>query len=145
MKKTFTLLTLLCVFFLTPSVFGQQKYTISGYIEDAASGEKLISSAVYDNKSASGVVSNTYGFYSLTLPKGQVNLFMTYVGYNAQKLDFNLRHDTIINIKLKANIELQTFEVSAKKQDRIENRTQMSQVTIPIATINETTRPAIAA
>lgn len=137
MKKTFTLLFLFFFLLSTPSVFGQQKYTISGFIEDAGSGEKLISAAVYDNKSASGVVSNTYGFYSLTLTRGQVNLLMSYVGYNGQKLDFNLRHDTIINFKLKPNIELETVEISAKKQDRIENRTQMSQVTVPIATIKK--------
>ena len=136
MKKNLTLLSLLFLLFQHPSVFAQQKYTISGFIEDASSGEKLISAAVFDNKSASGVVSNTYGFYSLTLPKGQIKLLMSYVGYKTQNLDFVLRRDTIINIKLSVNAELQTFEVSAKKQDRIENRTQMSQVTIPIATIS---------
>ena len=137
MKKNLTLLSLLFLLFQHPSVFAQQKYTISGFIEDASSGEKLISAAVFDNKSASGVVSNTYGFYSLTLPKGQIKLLMSYVGYKTQNLDFVLRRDTIINIKLSVNAELQTFEVSAKKQDRIENRTQMSQVTIPIATIKK--------
>lgn len=137
MKKNLTLLSLFAFLLSTPSVFAQQKFTISGYIEDAASGEKLISAAVFDAKSASGVVSNTYGFYSLTLTRGQVKLLMSYVGYNPQTLDFNLRKDTTINIKLVTSEELKTFEVSAKKQDRIENRTQMSQVTIPIATIKK--------
>ena len=82
-------------------------------------------------------MSNTYGFYSLTLPKGDVSLLATYVGYNTQELAFILRGDTVINFRLATNVELQTVEISAKKQDRIENRTQMSQATIPIAQIKK--------
>jgi hypothetical protein len=115
----------------------QQKFTISGYLEDSASGEKLISAAVFDAKSGLGVVSNTYGFYSLTLPKGNVDLMMSYVGYAPQGLSFSLKRDTIIAIKLSPSLALQTVEVSAQKQDRIETRTQMSQVTIPIAQIKK--------
>ncbi len=137
MKKTRPFL-IYCSFFLLPSLLqAQQKFTISGYFEDTTSGEKLISAAVFDNKSGLGAVSNTYGFYSLTLPKGNVELVMSYVGYSPQKVSFALRKDTIIAIKLRPNSELQTVEISAQKQDRIEKRTQMSQVTVPIALIKK--------
>jgi outer membrane receptor for ferrienterochelin and colicin len=135
MIKTLTLHVVLL--FISFSAFAQQRFTISGYIEDAASSEKLISSAIYDRANGTGVVSNTYGFYSLTLPKGDVNLLSTYVGYKPQELAFNLKADTVINFRLETNVELQTVEISAKKQDRIENRTQMSQTTIPIAQIKK--------
>lgn len=135
MIKTQTFFGLLL--FVTTSLFSQQRFTISGYIEDAASSEKLISAAIYDRSNGTGIVSNTYGFYSLTLPKGDVSLLATYVGYNTQELAFILRGDTVINFRLATNVELQTVEISAKKQDRIENRTQMSQATIPIAQIKK--------
>ena len=45
-----------------------QKHTISGYVRDAASGEPLISANVYDSNSGAGAITNTFGFYSLTLP-----------------------------------------------------------------------------
>ena len=137
MKKTLPIITLILLTLLSINLKAQQKYTISGYFEDSASAEKLISAAIFDAKSTLGTVSNTYGFFSLTLPKGNVDLIMSYVGYSNQRLNFNLRKDTIINIKLRPNLELQTVEVSAQKQDRIERRTQMSQVTIPIAQIKK--------
>jgi TonB-dependent Receptor Plug Domain/CarboxypepD_reg-like domain len=137
MKNLLPKITLILLFFLSINLKAQQKYTISGYFEDSASAEKLISAAIFDVKTSSGTVSNTYGFYSLTLPKGNVNLIMTYVGYADQRESFLLKKDTIINIKLRPNLELQTVEISAQRQDRIERRTQMSQVTIPIAQIKK--------
>jgi TonB-dependent Receptor Plug Domain/CarboxypepD_reg-like domain len=137
MKNLLPKITLILLFFLSINLKAQQKYTISGYFEDSASAEKLISAAIFDVKTSSGAVSNTYGFYSLTLPKGNVNLIMSYVGYADQRESFLLRKDTIINIRLRPNLELQAVEISARKQDRIEQRTQMSQVTIPIAQIKK--------
>jgi TonB-dependent Receptor Plug Domain/CarboxypepD_reg-like domain len=137
MKNLLPKITLILLFFLSINLKAQQKYTISGYFEDSASAEKLISAAIFDAKTSLGAVSNTYGFYSLTLPKGNVNLIMSYVGYSDQRESFLLKKDTIINIRLRPNLELQTVEISAQKQDRIERRTQMSQVTIPIAQIKK--------
>jgi TonB-dependent Receptor Plug Domain/CarboxypepD_reg-like domain len=119
----------------TSSAFGQRTFTISGYIEDAKSSEKLISAALVDGKSKAGVVSNTYGFYSLTLPAGNVELVASYVGYKQQNFNFKLRRDTIITIKLAEADDIQTVEISAKKQNRIESRVQMSQVVVPIEQI----------
>ena len=69
-------------------------YTISGYVTDAASGERLIGAAVYDTISRQGTVTNTAGFYTLTVNKPhpspplkgggenpQVVLVASYVGY----------------------------------------------------------------
>jgi hypothetical protein len=46
--------------------FGQNKFTLSGYVEDSKTGEKLFGVNIYTN-SNSGVVTNEYGYYSLTL------------------------------------------------------------------------------
>jgi hypothetical protein len=127
------LFTLLAV----TSAFGQRTFTISGYIEDAASGEKLISAALLDARSGSGAVSNTYGFFSLTIPAGAVDLTASYVGYKQQKFNFKLRRDTVITIKLAEADDIEAVEISAKKQNRIETRVQMSQVVVPIEQIKK--------
>ena len=44
-----------------------ESYTISGYVTDAASGERLIGATVYDTISHQGTVTNTAGFYTLTV------------------------------------------------------------------------------
>lgn len=107
-------------------------FTISGYIEDAASSEKLIGAAVVEANSRAGVVSNTYGFFSLTLESGEVTLLSSYVGYAPQEISFKLRRDTMLTIRLTEGVEMNAVEVNAKREDRIERRTQMSQVTVPI-------------
>jgi hypothetical protein len=131
------LIILILVFQVLKPLYAQKTYTISGYVEDAASAEKLISAAVFDKKSGSGMVTNTYGFYSLTLPKGEVDLAITYVGYELQQLNFNLKRDTTIHFKLKNSVAMEEVVVSAKKQDRLEEQVQMSKVTIPIDQIKK--------
>ena len=114
-----------------------QKYTLSGYIEDAATGEKLISANAFDLKSLSGAVSNTYGFFSLTLPKDSVHLEISYIGYVTQSIDLLLDKDISLNFKLDASVELATVVVSSSRQDRIEEESQMSRVDIPIEQIKK--------
>jgi outer membrane receptor for ferrienterochelin and colicin len=114
-----------------------QTVTISGYIEDAQSSERLISAAIFDAKTKQGVVTNTFGFYSLTLPKGDAVITVSYIGYQPQQYQLKLRRDTVMNISLVEGLEMQTVEVNAKKQNRIENQVQTSKIVIPIEQIKK--------
>jgi len=78
MKQKINLLLLLIAF---SSTFAQEKYTISGYVDDKDTGEKLLAATVFDINKNIGATSNNYGFYSLTLSKGEVNLYSSFVGY----------------------------------------------------------------
>ncbi|MGK0391243.1 MAG: hypothetical protein ACI94Y_004005 [Maribacter sp.] len=116
----------------------QEKFTISGYIEDAGSGEKLIESNVFDDVSISGTVSNLYGFYSITLPKDTVKLSFSYIGYSTQSYEIYLNKDITIDIKLGEITELSTVTVTADKlEERFEEQTQMSRIDVPIAQIKK--------
>ncbi len=112
-----------------------QSYTISGYLEDQATGEKLIAANVYDSFSGAGAVTNTYGFFSLTLPADSVGLSFSYIGYQSQEERFVLSENRTLNISLSPYVELATVEVTAERGDRIEERTQMSRVEVPIEQI----------
>ncbi|WP_245907053.1 TonB-dependent receptor [Reichenbachiella versicolor] len=59
-----------------------QNYTVSGYVKDASNGETLIGASVLIKGTAKGVVTNVYGFYSLTLPAGQYEMEYRYVGFD---------------------------------------------------------------
>ena len=107
-----------------------QEVTISGYVNDVASGESLINANIYETLKKKGTVSNVYGFYSLTLPAGQQNLQFSFVGYNEQKYEFNLEKDTVINVGLKQMADLEEITVHASKSN-IE-RTQMSLFELPV-------------
>jgi hypothetical protein len=112
-----------------------QFYTISGYITDSKSGESLINASVFDHQSRKGTVSNEFGFFSITLPGGEVDLQFTYVGYQTEKRSFTLGKDTIVSIRLKESITLQEITVTGHQKITGVQSTQMSAVEVPIAQI----------
>ncbi len=137
-KLTFRLCFILPFFFLFLATASSQNYTISGYIEDAESGEKLISANAFEVSSTKGTVSNAYGFYSLTLPKDSVVLAFSYIGYQSVEVRMMLGKDIILNIRLEPQLSLQEIEVVADKyEDRIEESSRMSTVDVPIAQIKK--------
>ncbi len=135
MKQNRLLLLLLTCSF-TLSLFAQ-KYTISGYISDGETGEKLIAANVFDQKSVAGIVSNNYGFYSLTLPADSVNLSVSYIGFQAQEFRLLLNKDITLDIKLGASVSLEAVEVVGEKLERIEETSQMSRIEVPIEQIKK--------
>ncbi|GIV43328.1 MAG: hypothetical protein KatS3mg035_0451 [Bacteroidia bacterium] len=80
------------VFFLAASlsIYAQDKFVLSGYVKDAKSGEKLIGVTVYKSGSNVGVNTNEYGYYSLSLPKGNHNIVFSYIGYKKVEKEINL-------------------------------------------------------
>jgi hypothetical protein len=79
MKK---LIACLAAFFWGLSIWGQGKYTISGYVRDDKSGEELIGAAIGVNEMPSiGISTNAYGYYSLTVPKGKCTIMVNFIGY----------------------------------------------------------------
>ena len=130
-------LYLLLFFSIQYSYLHAQKITISGYIKDNESGENLIGAAVIDKISGAGVVSNTYGFFSLSLNQGDsVNLFCTYVGYQAQNIQLIASEDKIIHFSLSGDTMLEEIEVVAEQySEPIEQSTQMSAISIPVKQI----------
>lgn len=134
--KQYLLFTFL-FFGLAIKVDAQEKFTISGYVEDEASGEKLLAVNIFDAKSQLGAITNTYGFYSLTLPKDSVVLAFSYVGYETKYLPVYLDRDIAINVKLSNAVNLATVEVIADEVETIEERTEMSTVDIPVEQIKK--------
>ena len=59
----------------------EETYTISGRIKDDENGEDLLGASIYIKELNKGTVSNNYGFYSITLPKGEYTLEDAYLGY----------------------------------------------------------------
>ncbi len=132
-KKYFFSILLLIILF--PSFLVSQNYTISGYIKDAKSGETLISCSVFDALTKKGTVSNSYGFYSITLPKSQVDMHYTYVGYATEQRKFNLTKDTIINIGLNESLVLNELTVIGTSKEISVRGSQMSAIEVPISLI----------
>ena len=132
------LLSLLSATFLfTASSVCAQKYTISGYIKDADTGESLIGANIFEKSSLSGTSSNTYGFYSLTLPAkaDTLTLIYSYVGYGARVVRLSLSQDTTLNVGLLNNAQLEEVVITAEEAEKIQEVTQMSTISVPIEQI----------
>lgn len=115
-----------------------QQATISGYVEDAATGEKLIAANIYESASGDGAITNTYGFFSLTLDQGPAEVRFSYIGFQTVVLSFDLKRDTNLVISLPSTTTLEAVEVIAEKYERIEQNTQMSRIDVPIEQIKYT-------
>jgi hypothetical protein len=72
----------------------KQKYTISGTITDTNSNETLIGVNIFIPELKTGVITNEYGFYSLTLPKGKYTIQITYLGYQTIEETVHLDQNT---------------------------------------------------
>lgn len=93
------LLILNLILFGTFELFAQN-FTISGYVKDESSGEELIGANIVVGELSKGVSTNVYGFYSLTLPKGNHKVSVTYIGYAEKVIDVDLQSDKTITIQL---------------------------------------------
>ena len=122
---------------------GQSKVTVSGYMTDTASGESLISATLLDRISGQGAVTNNYGFYTLTLPAGEVSLEYSYTGYETVVKEFRLTRDTVIHVGLTFSPEmLSGATVTASRSEIGVRGTQMSAIEIPVNQIRRV--PALA-
>lgn len=89
---------------------------VSGYVTDSESGETLIGATIGDKNSGSGGISNSYGYYSIRIPSGEVELQASYVGYKAVSKTIELLNDTVINFKLPQGEYLKEVVVTDTKR-----------------------------
>lgn len=91
-----------------------RRFTVSGTITDASTGETLIGAGVfYGDK---GVVTNNYGFYSLTLPEGKIRLSFSYVGYAPRTEILSLDKDLSLDMALTPDATITAAEVTGWKE-----------------------------
>jgi hypothetical protein len=120
---------------LTASQLYAQKYTISGYINDKNSGEALVGSTIYIDELKTGASTNVYGFYSITLPKGQYTVKYSFIGFDTQTQVIQLNADIKKNIDLsEASVLTDEVTIMAEKTANVQS-SQMSTVSLPIKQI----------
>ena len=113
----------------------RRKFTISGFLEDAKTGERLISASVFDYKSRLGTTTNEYGFYSLTLPGGKLELAFSYIGYRTVIRDFVLDSDRKIKQLLHADLVLTEVIIVATDENTGVNNRKISKESLNVSEI----------
>lgn len=114
-----------------------QKYSINGYVRDE-NGEELIGANVFIEGTTIGTVTNSYGFYSLTLPKGTYTLTTSFVGYTSPKIEVELNENNTLNISLEPTTEqIEEVEIYAEGSNTNIQRVEMSTAKLQIKTIKK--------
>nr|MBP7497486.1 TonB-dependent receptor [Bacteroidales bacterium] len=137
---TFFLIFIFLFISLPPVLATDNKtnHTLSGYMKDAANGEVLIGATIFVKEIKNGVVTNSYGFYSLSLPEGKYNIIFSMLGYKNDSLSIVLDSDKKHNVELKERpVSLSTVNVVAEKANANITRNEMSVEKLDIKTIKQ--------
>lgn len=117
--------------------FSQEKYTLSGRIKDAKSGEEIIGATVYIPSIQKGVAANEYGFYSITLPKGNYEVVFSSVGFNDTKKQIELNSNITLNIELASGeVQLDEVVVTDDAKETVQDK-NISMVTMDMKKVKE--------
>lgn len=117
----------------------QQKYSISGTIKDKKNGEELIGATIAVTQlKGTGTRSNTYGFYSLTLPQGNYELKVSAIGFTTQYISIELNKNLQQDIQLESmSSNLKEVKVKALKKDQNVTDAQMGMTKLNMTEINK--------
>lgn len=135
MTKHVLVLTLILIHTLS---WAQERYTINGYVRDAANGEELIGVTVYVQEMSTGVTTNAYGFYSITLPRGAYHLQYSYIGFKTLSQEFDLQKNSENNINLESEAtQMQEVVVKAERVDANVSEIQMGRTQLNMAQVRK--------
>jgi len=130
-------LIVLC-FLLALAGTAQEKFTISGYVKDAKNGEWLTGATIFQQGSGIGASANEYGFYSLTLQKGEYVIGVSLIGYRTFTFAVNLDKNITKTFELsEEGKDLEEVEVTAEAADRNVKSVEMSVAKLDIKQINK--------
>lgn len=112
------------------------KFTISGNVTDAETGEDLIGATIYVTQTGKGTITNAYGFYSLTLSAGYYEITVNYLGYKPLSQTIELNASQKINFNLKPETtEIAQIDVTGEKKNSNLAKPDMGMEKLQIATI----------
>ncbi|MBU2946078.1 TonB-dependent receptor [Zobellia uliginosa] len=118
--------------------FSQQRYTLSGTISEASSNETLIGVTIVFPELQTGVTTNEYGFYSISLPEGEYQLQVSYLGFQDILKTITLDADQKMNFSLEESAEqLQEVVVTEDVEKMDVRKPQMSVNSLSVGTIKK--------
>ncbi|HVA99240.1 MAG TPA: carboxypeptidase-like regulatory domain-containing protein, partial [Bacteroidia bacterium] len=112
MKNYFSILFFLFFVGLTSA----QTCTISGFVKDSANGEAMVGATIEVKELTTGVAANEYGFYSISIPKGDYTLIYTSLGYPPFTKSIHLSANMKLNVQMHQNSQaLNAVEIASTK------------------------------
>lgn len=96
-------------------IYRSKTFTLSGFIIDSLSGERLVNATLYDEVQKIGITTNEYGYFSIKLLRQNYRLRTGYVGYKERRLN-QVKPTQLKEVKIlmQRDAMLDEIEVSAK-------------------------------
>lgn len=120
------------------TAYSQEKFTLSGTIAIQANNETIIGASIYIPEAKVSVTTNSYGFYSITLPKGAYTVVVRYVGFDDIEeyisLTENIKKD--FSMAEKSTV-LDAVVISSNNSKTNIQKAEMSVNKLPISTIKK--------
>lgn len=83
-----------------PEILDNEIFSLSGFINDNNSGENLIGATVLLSDRSSGTLTNEFGYYSISLPKGKYRIQFSYLGFIPENEFVDLTGNERLNIHM---------------------------------------------
>lgn len=116
LKALFIVLMVMHASAYLQKAWAQQRFTVNGSVRSKKTGESIIGASVTVKDKNTGVTSNDYGFYSISLFPGNYTLLISAVGHEQQSLDVNLNKNVTLNIFLEDEVkDLQDVTVTSSR------------------------------
>ena len=117
--------------------FSQEKVTLSGTITAANSNETIIGANIVIKEIPAYTSTNEYGFYSITIPKGNYKIEISSIGFQSKEITVDLNKNTKLNVSISENSEeLQEVIITEKKTTNTQ-KAEMSVNKLSITTIKK--------
>lgn len=126
------LLVFFCLLNCIQAIAQKNEFTISGTIKDASNGEYLTGALFAIPEISKGRNADVYGFYSLTIPKGEYKITFSMLGYKTQERQISLVENVSIDVALEpVTIESNVVEIEAGRGDNTKS-TDMGKIGLEI-------------
>ena len=130
----------LILFILLPwIIFSQETITISGNVKDFENGESLIGATIFIPELKIGTSTNNYGWFSITIPDGQYNAQISYIGYITEQLSIlsSLNNNEFTISLKKTSNKLDEVKLQAERKDINIQSSDIGKVELEIKKIDQ--------
>jgi hypothetical protein len=120
-SKIFIIIFIFLSLFWSPGFSENEppKFNISGFVRDARNGETLTGAVIFTRENSSiGITTNSYGFYSLTLPAGKYTLIVQFLGYKTKAVPVDLVENVQLSFDMEEeSIALKEITITGEKNN----------------------------
>ena len=111
------------------NINSQNNFTFSGYVLDSQTNELVIGASVIIDELNIGTITNSYGFFSITVKEGNYSVKTQNLGYKDDLQIISLNKNIILNIYL-------TEEVESLDEVIVMENTEDIDIELPVLSLN---------